>query len=165
MAAQNNNNNSDFTNLNFNFSAATVATHNTRALGVSDPNSHTKSLTRTFLTTNTVLPLHTLDILFLQETGRIWLPQILLRPDLELAAFSIDDNNTFASIATYYCQRKWRLLESEVLVAGRLSLHLLENKLQATKLLTFNVYGPSVADQDNRRLLDLILNTILKKLG
>ena len=164
MAAQNNNNNPNFTDLNFNFSAATVASHNTRALGVSDPNSHTKSLTRTFLTTNTVLPLHTLDILFLQETGRIWLPQILLRPDLELAAFSIDDNNTFASIATYYCQRKWRLLESEVLVAGRLSLHLLENKLQATKLLTFNVYGPAGADQDSRRQLDIILNTILDKI-
>merc|ERR1711951_53375 len=98
------------------------------------------------------------------ETGRIWLPQILLRPDLELAAFSIDDNNTFASIATYYCQRKWRLLESEVLVAGRLSLHLLENKLQATKLLTFNVYGPAGADQESKRLLDKILNTILEKI-
>ena len=164
MAAQHNNNNPNFTDLNFNFSAATVVSHNVRALGASDPNSHSKSLTRTFLKSNTVLPLNTVDLLLLQETGRIWVPQILLRPDFELAAYSVDDNNAFASIATYYCHRRWRLLEAEVLVAGRLSLHLLESKTQATKLLTFNVYGPAGADQESKRLLDKILNTILEKI-
>ena len=56
------------------------------------------------------------------------------------------------------------MLEAEVLAAGRLSSHLLEGKMHANKLLTFNVYGPASADLDGRRKLDNILSLILEKI-
>ena len=145
MAAQQNNNNSNFSDLNSIFSAAVLVSHNPRSLNTSDPYSHSKSASRTFLQTNTILPVKSADILHLQEVGRIWLPQLLFQPDLQLAAYSVDDNNVFASIATYYCHRRWRLLKAEVLVIGRLSAHLLEGKTHKNKILTFNIYGPASA--------------------
>ena len=164
MAAQQNNNNPNFTDINSIFSAAVLMSHNARSLQVSDPHSHAKSASRTFLQTNTILPAKSVDILQLQEVGRTWLPQLLFQPDLELAAYSIDDNNVFASIATYYCHRRWRLLEAEVLATGRLSSHLLEGKTHGNKLLTFNIYGPASADLEGRRKLNNLLDLILEKI-
>ena len=142
MAAQQNNSNPNFTDINSIFSAAILILHNARSLQASVPHSHAKSISCTFLQTNTILPARSADVLQLQEVGRIWCPQLLLKPDLELASYSVDDNNAFASIAMYYCHRRWNLLEAEVLLAGRFSSHLMEGKAHKNMLLTFNVYGP-----------------------
>ena len=100
----------------------------------------------------------------LQKVGRIWLPQLLFKPNLKLTAYSVDDNNVFASIATYYCHLRWSLLEAEVLLAGRLSSHLSEGKAHKNTLLTFNVYGPPNADLEGRRALDRLLEIIKEKI-
>ena len=106
MAAQQNNNNPNFADLNSIFSAAFIMSHNPRSLNSSDPHSHSKCPTKTFLQSNTILLVKSVKVLHLQEVGQVWLPQILFHPDLKLAAYSVDDNNVFASTATYYCHRR-----------------------------------------------------------
>ena len=93
------------------------------------------------------------------------MPQLLFKPELELASYSVDDNNVFASIATYYSHRRWRLLEAEVMIQGRLSSHIFEGKTHKNVLLTFNVYGPPNADPEGQRELDRIMTMISEKLG
>ena len=74
MAAQQNNNNPNFTDINSIFSAAVLVSHNARSLNASDPQSHSHTTTRCFLQTNTILPTRSTDFLQLQEVGKIWLP-------------------------------------------------------------------------------------------
>ena len=118
-----------------------MATFNTAMIGTSSTHSYLSNPTRIFLERIPSFPLHSYDIIFLQEIGRILSPQNLLSPFLKLSNFSIDDQNPHASIGTFYNDSRFTLLDSQEILRGRCISDVLEDKISGTKIAYVNIYG------------------------
>ena len=162
-----NNSNNTFSNQNSFFSAPIrgLLSHNTRSLTSSTPQTQATSISRTFLRgKENPAPLHSVDLLLLQEVGEIWCPEALFTPEMTLAAFSVDQDNSHSSLATFYCGKNLLLLDSEILQQGRVLFHSFSKKNEGTKIFVFNVYGipgNTLADrQELAEMFRLIINKL-----
>ena len=133
------------------FSSAAIMSHNCRSL---------KSSTRTFFLGNLPVPLKEVDVLLLQETGKLANPETFFSPFLSLAAFSIDEYNSYASEATFFNRNRVTLLNSEVILQGRASSHIFKRKNDGTIFATFNIYGPPASTGEGTQALANLLNDI-----
>ena len=151
------------TNLN-NFFSAALASHNTRSLQSAHHLSHRSSLSQTFLLSDIPTPLKELEVLQLQETGCLHNPEAMFLPTLNLAHYSVDNDNPHISIATYYNPKKVNILSTEDLMTGRLSYHRFKCKSDDSTFSTVNIYGPASTSTSSLQELANLFNLVKRKI-
>ena len=118
-----------------------VGSYNASSLNAATSPMHSSNKTRILISNIPAFPIHEIDILMLQETGKIHSPEIFLSPYLSLAIHSIDQHNTYASIALYYNRATFDVLNNHVIHLGRCTATTFLNKKLDYKLLSLNIYG------------------------
>ena len=161
-----NNNNNNFANQNSFFSApiSGLVSHNPRSMTSSTLQSQSTSISRTFLKGKELpVPLHSVDLLLLQEVGEMWCAESLFSPEMTLAAYSVAQDNSHLSLATYYRRNNLIHQDSEVLQQGRLLFHRFTKKIEGTNIFLFNVHGiPGNTPADHQELARMFEIIIFK---
>merc|ERR1711973_96657 len=164
MTVDNSSQYSNNVNSSIFFSSAAVMSHNCRSLNASSSNSLASSISRTFFLGDIPVPLKEVDVLHLQETGKIANPESLFSPSLSLDIYSIDDANVYISSATYYNSNHVSLINSEIIHRGRASSHIFKRKHEGTIFATINVYGPPASTVEGTQDMSNLLNRISIKM-
>ena len=104
------------------------------------------------------------DVVLLQETGRVNFPAGILAPTFTTANYSNDPNNPYATIATLV-NRSNHIVESDQLYHGRLNYTVFKRQNSNFYKTVFNVYLPPQNTIEAHRILDNLFLSIRNQIA